>query len=332
MCLPMEIELITLPADTPGQESFLRVLRFYSSGNGPAVYVQAALHSQEFPGTVAIDRLIPRLKEAEIDGRLAGNITLVPHANPIGLAQATYGQTFGRFDANTRTNFNRSFPSNSADELTGKPVSEQLKATLLAIADQADVVLDLHCDDEGPVYLYVSEAQIDEGRRLASAMQASVILTDASDDPISFDLAVGVRWAAQNRNDDTRFAATIELRGMIDVSPELAEQDALGLYRYLVEIGAVKDNLPSISPAEPLIGNVDAALLISTPTPGALLYDVEVGDWVKKGQRLVTVLSEPAVAHHEVHSPFDGQVMTRREVRFARRGDDVIKVLRHPLP
>ena len=328
----MEIEHITLDSDTLGQALSLRVFRFRGSGGGPAVYIQGALHSQEMPGMVAIDRLIPRLEVAETEGLLSGDVTLVPLANPIGLAQAMYGQTLGRFDANTRINFNRSFPSKAADELTGKPVAERLKATLLAIAEQADVVLDLHCDDEGPVYLYVSERQIEEGRRLARAMQATVILTDASDDPISFDLAVGVRWAAQNRNQDARFSATVELRGMTDVTLELAAQDAEGLYRYLIEIGTVNDELPSISPIEPIVGDVDAAQLIPTPVAGAILYDVGFGDWVKEGQRLVVVLSEPGLANHEICSPFDGQVMTRREVRFARRGDDVIKVLRHPLP
>lgn len=273
----MERELVTLTSDTPGQELSLSVFRCRGSGSGPDVFIQGGLHSHEMPGTVAIDRLIPHLEKAEASGKLSGSVTLVPHANPIGLTQAIYGQTLGRFDANSRTNFNRSFPSKAADELTGKPVSERLKATLLAIAEQADIVLDLHCDDEGPVYLYVSERQIDEGRRLAHAMQATVILTDSSDDPISFDLAVGARWAAQNLNNDARFAATIELRGMMDVTHAFAEQDADSLYRYLVDIGTIKDKLPAVSPAKPIIGDVDAAQLISSPVPGALLYDVEIG-------------------------------------------------------
>ena len=328
----MEIDHITLDSDTPGQELSLRVFRFRSSGNYPAVYMQGALHSQEIPGMVALDRLIPRLAAAENEARLGGDVTLVPLANPIGLAQGVFGQTLGRFDLNGRVNFNRSFPSEAVDKLTGRPAAERLKATLLALAEKADVVLDLHCDDEGPVYLYVSKRQLDEGRRLARAMQATVILTDAGDDPISFDLAVGVRWAAERRDGDARFAATIELRGMMDVTSAFAEQDADGLYRYLVDIGTVTDELPAISPVDPIIGDVDAAQLIPTPVPGALLFDVEVGDWVKEGQRLAVVLSEPGTEGHEIRSPFDGQVMTRRDLRFIRRGDDVIKVLRHPLP
>ncbi len=326
----MEIENLTLEADTPGQEFRLGVFRFHGSGSGPSVYIQGGLHSLEMPGTVAIDRLIPRLKAAEFDGRLIGDITLVPHANPIGLTQVVFGQSLGRFDANTRVNFNRSFPSKPVNCLEAKPVSDRLKATLLALAEQAEVVLDLHCDDDGPVYLYVSERQLDEGKRLARSIGARVILTDANDEPVSFDLAAGERWAADNKGD--RFAATIELRGMIDVTPEFAEQDASGLYRYLVDIGTVSDTLAATSAVVPIIGDVDAAELLATPSSGAVLYEVDIGDWVQEGQRLAVVVSEPGASHHEIISPFDGQVMTRREVRFVRKGDDVIKVLRHPLP
>ena len=301
-------------------------------GDGPAVYIQGTLHSHEMPGMVAIDRLIPLLETAENDQRLAGSVTLVPHANPIGLTQAVFGETLGRFDLNSRINFNRSFPTEAAIKLTGRPAAERLKATLLTLAAEADVVLDLHCDDEGPVYLYVAERHLDEGRRVAQAMQATVILTDPSDDPISFDLAVGIRWAAERRAGDARFAATIELRGMMDGTPAFADQDAKGLYRYLVDIGTVIDELPAISPGEPISGDVDAAQLIPTPVPGALLYDVEIGDWVTEGQRLAVVLSGTGTVHHEIRSPFEGLVMTRRDRRFVRRGGDIIKVLRHPMP
>jgi len=328
----MEIGRVTLEADTPGQNFSLRVFRFRGSGDGPAVYLQAALHAHEMPGMVALDRLIPRLEAAESDGRLAGNVTVVPHANPVGLAQALFGETLGRFDLNGRLNFNRSFPTEAADKLSGKPAAERLKAILLSFAVKSDVMLDIHCDDEGPVYLYVSERQLDEGRRLARSMQAAVILTDAGDEPVSFDLAVAARWAGERRASDTRFAATIELRGMMDVTPALADRDAAGLYRYLVDIGTVIDRLPAIFPADPISGDVDAAHLITTPVPGALLFDVAIGDWVTEGQRLAVVLSEAGAAHHEVLSPFEGLVMTRRDRRVVRRGDDVIKVLRHRRP
>jgi predicted deacylase len=328
----MEIERITLESDTSGQDFSLRVFRFHGRGNGPAVYMQAALHAHEMPGMVALDRLIPRLEAAEKEGRLAGNVIIVPHANPVGLAQSVFGETFGRFDFNGRVNFNRTFPTDPTDRLVGRPAAERLKAVLLELAVGADVVLDLHCDDEGPVYLYVLERQLDEGRRLAHSMQAAVILTCADDDPVSFDSAISARWAAERRAADARFSATIELRGMIDVTPALADRDADGLYRYLVDIGAVDDKLHAVNPDEPVTGDVDAAQLIATPVPGAVLYDVGIGDWVAEGQRLAVVLSDAGTTRHEIRSPFEGLVMTRRDRRLARRGEEIIKVLRHPRP
>jgi predicted deacylase len=178
----------------------------------------------------------------------------------------------------------------------------------------------------------VLERQLDEGRRLARAMQAAVILTCPDDEPVSFDSAVSGRWAAERRTADARFAATIELRGMMDVTPAFAESDAAGLYRYLVDISAVDDKLPAVNLDEPVTGDVDAAQLIATPMPGALLYDVGIGDWVTEGQRLATVLADAGTTRHEIRAPFDGLVMTRRDRRLARRGEEIIKVLRHPRP
>lgn len=60
--------------------------------------------------------------------------------------------------------------------------------------------------------------------------------------------------------------------------------------------------------------------------PGALLYDVEIGDWVTEGQRLAVVLSEPGTVDHEIRSPFDGQVMTRRDPAFVILCDVAQKV------
>ncbi len=329
----METERITIAGDTSGQDFSLRVLRFQGRGTGASVYIQAGLHANEMPGMVALDRLIPRLLKAEAEGRLAGNVTLVPNANPIGLAQAVFGETLGRFDFNSRVNFNRAFPAEPEARSAGKPAAVRLKSVLLDLAVQADVVLDIHCDDEGPVYLYVLDRQLDEGHRLARAMRADVILTENGLDLMSFDLSVLARWAANPRSPETRFAATIELRGMKDVTPALADQDAAGLYRYLVDIGTIVDaTLPDLGPHKALVGDVDAAEMIPTPVPGTLLYDVTVGDWVTQDQRLAVVVSDAGLPPHEILSPFDGMVMTRLDRRLARRGEDVIKVLRHPRP
>lgn len=326
----MEIECTTLEADTPGHTWSLRVLRYRGAAKGPAVHIQAGLHAHEIPGVVAIDRLIPLLGQAEKEGRLGSDITLVPHANPIGLGQGFFGTTLGRFDFNSRLNFNRSFPPGTPESRAGRSADDRLKALLLSMAVEADTVLDLHCDTEGPVYLYTSEARLDEGRRLARAISAEFILFDSIDEVVSFDTEVSARWKAQGRTGDRRFAATLEYRGMLDVTPDLAEKDASGLYRYLVDIGAVDDTLPPAPRRDPIIGHVDDAELILTPEPGAILYHVNVSEPVAEGQRLASILAEPGAAPYDLRAPFGGVVMTRRNQRIVRRGDHVLKLLRHP--
>lgn len=326
----MKVDQIVLEGDTPGQGFALRVIRFGAEGPGPSVYMQAALHAAELPGMVALDWLIPRLEAAERDGRLRGAVTLVPHANPIGLAQGVLGETLGRFDLYGRLNFNRAFPAEGPAELAGRPLPERLKAALVALALEAEVVLDIHCDDEGPVYLYAMEDQVPQALDLARDLGAVAILTDPRTNTETFDQTVPHRWGPEKAS---RFAATVELRGLVDVDDRLGAADAAGLYRYLVRLGTVSDDFPAATPGpEPLVVGSPLAEYVYSPVGGAVLFEAAVGDWVTAGQRVAQVLSEAGSPRHEVLAPAEGMVMTRRDRRVLRRGDEVLKILRHPRP
>ena len=45
---------ITLPSMTPGSQRSISVLRFGKVGARPKVYMQAAIHANEMPGTMAM--------------------------------------------------------------------------------------------------------------------------------------------------------------------------------------------------------------------------------------------------------------------------------------
>jgi uncharacterized protein len=246
----MNVELIEIGADTPGQSNVLRVLTFEGSGNGPAVYMQAGLHAQEIPGVIALDQLLPKLQKAENEGRLASAITVVPHANPIGLSQSVYGANLGRFDMNSRVNFNRSFPKpqQSPTSFENTSVVETLKARLLSLALKADIVLDLHCDDEGPVYIYAPEPLLEGARVLSAALEAVSILTYIAGSGSSFEETVYLHWCDEVKGSIPvgKFVSTVEFRGMMDVSQSLGEMDAANLYGYLVAIGAIGDDPPAL--------------------------------------------------------------------------------------
>ena len=98
----------------------LTSFHFGTPGQGKKVYIQAALHADEVPGMLVAQFLRTELAALEAEGKIRGEIILVPAANPIGLSQAIHGAPFGRFDLSTGINFNRAY----------KHVADDLKASL----------------------------------------------------------------------------------------------------------------------------------------------------------------------------------------------------------
>src|SRR4051812_23612448 len=87
---------------------------------GKKVYIQASLHADEVPAMLVAHVLRRELERLEAEGRIKGEIVLVPAANPIGLSQVVHGAPFGRYDLASGINFNRSY----------KHVAAELKETL----------------------------------------------------------------------------------------------------------------------------------------------------------------------------------------------------------
>lgn len=192
---------IVIAGDTPGLEWRLPVLRFAGKdAAAPKTYMQAALHAGELPGVAALHFFIPMLEEAEKNGDILGDITIVPKANPIGAAQYLYGELQGRFEQGSRVNFNRDFPLVPLAEcagLTADPSShlaaDQLKRHLLSMAVQADLMLDLHCDDESVIYAYLHEKYWPAATDLAESFGlGAVLLSDG--DSSAFEDAVTYAW------------------------------------------------------------------------------------------------------------------------------------------
>ncbi|MGH6858661.1 MAG: peptidase M14, partial [Phyllobacterium sp.] len=145
----MDTEILKLAGDVPGNGIELRILRFGGKDEkAPSAYLQSSLHGAELPGQAALHFLIPMLEKAHEEGRVAGAITVVPQANPIGSAQWQAHQHLGRFEFFSSVNFNRSFPlldtfdtASLAPVDAPKPLAERLKAQLLRLGLAHDIVL-----------------------------------------------------------------------------------------------------------------------------------------------------------------------------------------------
>lgn len=335
----MNISELIIPGDTPGIEWRLPVLHFAgTSATAPKVYIQAALHANELPGTALIHYLCEHLREAEAEGAILGDITIVPQANPIGAAQSHFGEMQGRFDLASRTNFNRDFPLVTLAErdslladLDGQTAVNRLKRTLLHMALGAELVLDLHCDDESIQYAYIDEAFWPEASDLASALaMEAVFLSDGESS--AFEEAVGHAFKRQGKETlaqvPGRLAVTVELRGRRDVYPDMAKADAHGLWRFLAARGVVRDEAARLAdftgPAVPL----DNIEMVRAVEPGTVLFHKDIGDTVEAGDLLATLITRPGFADGsvDIRASGAGLVATRSSDRFVRRGGDLMKI------
>ncbi|HST93846.1 MAG TPA: succinylglutamate desuccinylase/aspartoacylase family protein, partial [Microvirga sp.] len=277
----MRTEQIALAPLAPGADLSLTVQRFGTDGARPRIYIQASLHADEIPGMIAAHHLRERLAALEGEGRIRGEIVLVPSANPIGLGQRVLGDPVGRFNLSDGVNFNRGYPDlvpKVASRLEGKLTddgeanvrlirealqaeceawepsnpAEVMKKALLGLAHSADIVLDMHCDSEAVVHLYTHTRSEEAFAPLSALIGAhAYLLADVSGDE-PFDEACSRPWAELA----DRFPAhpipfschstTLEFRGERDVSHETGQADAAALVSYLILRGAIAGETPQV--------------------------------------------------------------------------------------
>ncbi|RWO77895.1 succinylglutamate desuccinylase/aspartoacylase family protein [Mesorhizobium sp.] len=336
----MQKSIERIAGDSEGVSYEFPVFRFDGTDKaGSSAYLQAALHAGELPGVVAIDALMPMLEKAEAEGRIKGSIIVVPQANPIGRAQYHFGEHQGRFHLGTRTNFNRGFPLLAAPDVELLPdttlgtADQRLKTRLLQLSIGHDIVLDLHCDDEGLAYLYVHARLWPAMADCAAAMGVDAVILWDEDTDGTFEgasITPYLNLPAEVARFDRRVATTVEYRGILDVDGALAGADAEGLYRLLVARGVILDQALStpgsftgiVAPLE----NID---MMPAPRAGAVLYDVKPGDRVAKGALLATIVHAPGEAggRTQLFAPQAGIILTRRSRRIIRGGEDLLKLV-----
>ncbi|CAN7572085.1 M14 family metallopeptidase [Pseudoduganella sp. LjRoot289] len=352
------------PISAPQSSAQFELTSFHygTPGKGKKVYIQAALHADEVPGMLVAQFLRRQLDALEAAGKVQGEIILVPAANPIGLSQAIHGAPFGRFDLTTGINFNRSY-KHVADELKEslqgklgpdpaqnvrvirqqalasvaawepKSDGEAHKKLLLGMAIDADIVLDLHCDNEAVLHIYAGTPLADGVAPLARLMGAHAVLLALAAGGEPFDEACSrLWWDLQAHFGDAYpippacLSTTIELRGEMEVNYELARQDADALVRYLAHAGvldAEAGELPApLCEATPLEG-VEPLL---APHAGILVYTRNMGERVKAGDALADVIDPVNGTTTSVRCSVDGVFFARSAHRHVLRGMNIGKV------
>ncbi|NQW09628.1 MAG: succinylglutamate desuccinylase/aspartoacylase family protein [Alphaproteobacteria bacterium] len=354
-----------LPPMSLGTERHLTVHAYGDPDARPKAYLQAGLHADELPGSLVLHHLIRRLDSGE-DG-MPGQIVIVPSANPVGQAQIHRGQLSGRFSMVDGTNFNRDYLNlttrvgNQVDgrlgtdeatnvalirdafaDILGALASETegepayLRTMLMRLACDADIVLDLHCDDEALMHVYLAHHLWPQAEDLPAFLESPVTLLANRSGGDPFDESLSAPWAElRERFGDATpipsacLASTVELRGATDVGDALAEEDADRLYRFLQNRGVIAGGatVPALSrPATPLT----AMEIVKAPLPGIVSYRVPLGTEVSAGQPIADLIDptadDPAEGRIEITAGTDGLLFARRSNRFVWPGESIAKI------
>ena len=356
----------SLLSNSLGSHKTLSSFCYGTPGARPKVYIQASLHAEELPGMLTAHHLRPLLEAAEAAGTLQGEVILVPVANPLGLAQRVDHKPMGRFDLDTSENYNRHYPDfakviNPAvldalgedpavnvslvrqaigDYLAHwQPTSElqSLRRQLLTLSHDADFVLDLHCDCEGVLHFYTDEACWTTMAPLAHLLGSRAILLAKGAGGAAFDECLsGVWWQlsealAQKGQakplPQSCYSTTIELRGELDVSHELAQADAQSIYAFLqLQHVIACDLLPQI-PAPlcdptPLAGSET----LYAPAPGVVVFAAQPGQMMKVGDLVAEVIDPINDVTHRVVAGVDGVMYARIRDRYITPGCELAKI------
>jgi hypothetical protein len=345
---------------------------FGTAGARPKVVLQASLHADELPGMLALHHLRGLLQEAEAQGKIQGEVVLVPMANPIGLSQTVLHSQLGRFELASAENFNRLYPPLAewlaeSPELPPQlgpdadanvaairaaihaaldshpPTTElgSLRHTLMRLACDADVALDLHCDFEAAVHLYTEPPCAEVLMPLAALLGARAVLLAEGSGGRCYDEALsGVWWQLRQKlaaSHGEAFVAshpipqgcastTVELRGQTDVRHDLARADATGLFTFLTWLGAVAGpslTLPPL-PCEPT--PLAGTQVLKAPHSGILTYHKYPGDDVAPGDVVAEIIDPVSGESTPLAAEVKGVLYARHIVRWATTGLDVAKI------
>ncbi len=353
-------ESVDIGKDKSGVARRLEFISFGAPGARPKAYVQTALHADELPGMLVIRRLIEACARADRNGDIAGEIVFAPVANPIGLAQIEGDYMQGRVERGSDRNFNRGFPDLAAliNEKIGKKLTnsaeenvaiirkamrkalaksdpqdtfERLQHALIERAFDADIVLDLHADNQALVHLYTGRKLWPDAADLASEIDArAILLCDyAGDAP--FDEACGGPWWTladafpEAPVPPACLSATVELRSNNDVDGALAARDASAIMRFLSRRGVVRGETQALPR---LIGSaiaVEDMRRLKAPIEGVIDYRTRLGDTVWQGDPIAEII--PAVGETAiVAAPIDGLLFARHDQTWAWPGKTIGKI------
>ena len=352
--------------DTPSQSYELPIYEF-GPKCGVKIYLQAGMHADEHPGMLILHHLLDALEAAEANGTLQAHFVILPVVNPLGLAHLSFHMHRGRYHPVNGLNYNRGWPdftkilsaqADFADGLCDDAVKNRAYvrakiATYLAQAVpitalekqrhivmqncfDADMVLDLHCDDQALNHVFIIPQNLPRYQGLADRMGSMATLTAEDSGGGSFDEVWSGLWVSLARLfpdlafGEPTLSVTLEYRGQADVHDATAKDDAQNLYDFFCDEGAIAEaaSRPKQDGAQP--SDLAATEIIRVKAPGLIAYDVSLGEQVVKGQKIADLVSMDGAApmreRTALYAGTDGIIFSLLQSKYVWPGTSIAKI------
>lgn len=293
-----------------------------ANGDGPTVLLMAGNHGDEYPGQIAIMRLMRELQVEEIAGRLI----MVPILN------VPASKTSTRLSPVDGKNLNRCFPGNPTGTLT-EVIAHYLTTELFP---QVDVVVDLHTGGRG-VYFYPCAHMhlvddLEQRRKMARA--ATAYNTDFAF--LYADIA-GTGLLPVEAENQGKIVVTTEMGGG-EVVPQPVHQLAqAGLRNVLVHLGLLAgEEQTRVSLGLPPLRWVQALEredYLFSPESGLYESLVDIGQDVEAGQPLGAIHfpERPDRDPTIIEARSNGVLIAHRGPTLTQQGD-ILVCLAHDVP
>lgn len=294
----IEIPIAKLPS---GTNVALPVVAIRGKSDGPAVFLNAAIHGDEISGVDIILTVLERLKPREISGM----VIAVPVVNVFGFITAS------RYLPDRR-DLNRSFPGNPNGSLAARVAN----LFMTEVVTHCQYGIDFHAGSHHRTNLPQLRADLSdpETLRIASAWKPMVIM-DATLRTGSLREAggrKGVKVLVHEAGEPSRF------------DPGGRKEAVDGVFRVLYELGIVSETPPPSPYEEPIL--IGRSKWVRASRSGVMRPIVDLGERVAAKQKL-GVISDIMGSHRtRFVSPFDGVVLGLQLNPMVNRGDALVHV------
>ncbi len=282
------------------------------NGDGPTLLLTGGTHGDEYEGPVALMKLLQRLPQAAINGR----IIVVPGLNfPAFLA----GKRTSPID---QANMNRVFPGKNNGSIT-EIIAHYVDTELIA---RADVIFDIHAGGESfnhmPMLLIYPPRE-----QPARSEYLSLVKSFAAPHAMIMDMLGEDRTYAASAARQEKVFLCGEFGGYGTCNPEGLAIVEEGLSRLLTALGITRKETATSPRFDTQYLQVEGqSHYVFSPVNGVFEPTVKLGDHVKKGQLAGRVFNPhaPWAKPFELKFDGDGMVVCLRSFAGLEPGDCVV--------